>query len=203
MTDPRHGTVAGYNRIPCREACCRKAMATYKQLWHLDQMRGADRLIPAIGAQRRVQALACLGWPNAEVARRAGMHPEHLPRIVLRAAMINRKTHDRIAAAYEQMSMTLPTGNAQVIAATRNRAARNGWLPPLAWDDIDRDKRGSIGHKHKRSDVDEAVVLRILAGERLSCTPAEKREVLRRWGGSMNELGRLTGWNVDRYKEAS
>jgi hypothetical protein len=45
------------------------------------------------------------------------------------------------------------------------------------------------------------VVQRILAGDwRLPCNPAEKTAVIEQWAGPLNELERLTGWNVRRYK---
>lgn len=213
--DPRHGTVAGYNRIPCRERCCKDAMAQYKVKRELDLMAGKSRIVPAIGTQRRVQALSCLGWSNAEVARRAGMHPEHLPRLVNHAETINRQTAARIAKVYDELSMKFPPSRTkqekQAITYARNVARRKGWLPPLAWDDDyidDPTYRPSIvaeeNVRGKRQMVDETEVIRILDGQPPSryTSPAEKREVVRRWDGSRNALARLTGWKVERYVDS-
>jgi hypothetical protein len=201
--DPRHGTVAGYNRIPCRDECCRKAMSKYKQNWHLDQMRGKSRIVPALGMQRRIQALSALGWSTAEVARRAGMHPEHLPRM-MRVDTVTRATHERIDKVYRELSMRLPTEHPQAIAVVRNRARRNGWPPPLAWDNIDNpDERPHVGRSHTpKDDVDEVVVQRLLDGQRLDCTTAERHEAMRRWramGKPERQLCLMQGWKDARY----
>ena len=79
------------------------------------------------------------------------------------------------------------------------RAAAN--VPPLAWDDIDNDLQPQSGDG---VDLDEVVVDRILGGERLPATPAEKVEVVRRWlatGRRLADLERLTGWNGKREKD--
>lgn len=211
LEDPRHGTVAGYNRIPCRERCCKDAMAKYKSLRELDLMAGRPRIVPAIGARRRVQALACLGWSNAEVARRAGMHPEHLPNLVNNAETITRRTAERIAKVYDELSMRFPPARTkqekQAITYARNIARLKGWFPPLAWDEdnIDdpnyrpaRDRRGEF----PPDTIDPVVVERLLAGERVRSTRAEKDEALRRWkamGRSERSLCEVHGWKEGRY----
>lgn len=52
-------------------------------------------------------------------------------------------------------------------------------------------------------EVDQSAVQRVLDGDYgFDLNPAEKAEVSKRWaarGGSLNHLGRLTGWKVDRY----
>lgn len=202
--DPRHGTVAGYNRIPCREECCKAAYRRYRKAWHLERGRGQHRVISALGAQRRIQALAALGWSNASVARAAGLSPEYLHRI-LDYATVRRETHKRIDDVYQRMSMTLPTEHPQTISATRNRAARNGWASPLAWENIDDPAEKPAGRyqAHRRTtEVDEAVVLRLLGGERIDCTRAERDEAMRRWraaGKPEKALCRMQGWKDSRY----
>lgn len=217
LPDERHGTVAGYNRIPCREKCCKDAMAKYKSMRELDLMAGKPRIIDATGTQRRIRALSCLGWSNAEVARRAGMHPEHLPRLVKGAVTINRRTAERIAKVYEELSMELPAGRTkqekQAISYARNTAKRRGYLPPLAWDEDKIDdpnftpKRTQTREMLIRKDIDPVVVERVLAGDMyLHTTPAERREISRRWvqsGRSGFELAARTGWKVERYYKQS
>lgn len=83
----------------------------------------------------------------------------------------------------------------------RTVAKKNGWLPPLAWDDIDRDPEPPTAEPVY---LDEVVVDRILAGDRLDATPAERAEVVRRWlntGRPLADLERLTGWNGAREQE--
>ncbi len=212
--DPRHGTIAGYNRIPCRETCCKKAMAKYKANRELDLIAGKVRIVPAIGTQRRLQALAVLGWSNASVARRMGMHPEHMPRLIANAVTINAKTAERATAVYRELSMRIPVGTTrqekQSITCARTRANRNGWLPPLAWDDETIDDPGARPrHKVKaprKTDLDPVVVERFLDGDyHLATTYAEKREIAKQWadlGRSGHALEKATGWNSARlYRE--
>jgi hypothetical protein len=137
MSDPRHGTVAGYNRIPCREDCCKLAMARYKKRWAWDQMQGRARIVSTLGTRRRIRALNALGWSSATIARRAGMPDTNMTRLLHRSDTMTAALAARFESIYEELAMTLPTGSAQAIAATRNRARRNGWPPPLAWDNID------------------------------------------------------------------
>jgi hypothetical protein len=101
----------------------------------------------AKGCQRRLRALAALGWSARAVAdisgvsldsikelRRAGHEPEH----------IRRDVAARIVKAYDALSMTLPPPG-RASSRVRGDAARNGWSPPLAWDDdrIDHDPRAA------------------------------------------------------------
>lgn len=136
--DPRHGTVAGYNRIPCREECCRRAMATYKARWAWDKHNGRDRIVSTLGTRRRIQALNALGWSNEQIAKRMGNDRSNLTRLIYGETM-TRTLAERVAKVYDDLSMRLPTGNAQAITNVRNRAQRLGFLPPLMWDDIDND----------------------------------------------------------------
>lgn len=136
--DPRHGTVAGYNRIPCREECCRRAMATYKARWAWDKLNGRERIVSTLGTRRRIQALNALGWSNHEIAKRLGNDRSNLTRLIYGDTMTIALAA-KVAAVYEELSMRLPTGNTQAIANVRNRAAKRGFAPPLAWDDIDND----------------------------------------------------------------
>ena len=53
------------------------------------------------------------------------------------------------------------------------------------------------------ADVDEAVVLRVLAGDLVPTTAAERREIVARWhttGRPINDLEDLTGWKPERYR---
>jgi len=93
----------------------------------------AEVFVPAEFSRRRVRALLALGWTHARMLELSGVRT---------AVMLNAKeprvtwrTHVRVRTMYEQLSMTL--GPSQ---ATRTRARKAGYPPPLAWDDdaIDR-----------------------------------------------------------------
>jgi len=134
--DHRHGTVAGYNRIPCREDCCKLAMARYKKRWAWDQLQGRSRTVSTLGTRRRIESLAWLGWSRTAIAERAGMQATNLARLIYGDTM-TAALAARFAALYDELSMTFPTGGAQAIANTRNQARARGAVSPLAWDDID------------------------------------------------------------------
>ncbi len=79
--------------------------------------------------------------------------------------------------------------------AQRNKARAAGWLPPLAWLDIDNPAE-TPDLSAIDDEVDEVVVDRLLGGDwSLRATRAERWEVIERWSGSDNELERRTGWN--------
>ena len=66
-------------------------------------------------------------------------------------------------------------------------AAQNGWLPPLAWDDIDTDPDPDPGLPDQLSadvdDLDEIAIERAVIGDGIrleQLTPAEQEEVVRR-----------------------
>lgn len=88
---------------------------------------------PRIGATRRLQALAAIGWPMTRVADETGLHFVTLA-CVQRGAQnrIGAQLHRGIVAAYDRLHMT-PGPSVRA----RNDAHRKGWAPPLAWDDID------------------------------------------------------------------
>lgn len=195
--DPRHGTVAGYNRIPCRQPCCKLALARYRKRLEYDLLLGKPRRIPMAGSRRRVEALAAIGWPKAIIARACGWHETNLVRLT-QQAMITTRMADRIAAVYDDLHMTPgPSRRAKI------RAARKGYLPPLAWDDIDDpNEQPDLTQDHfpDPESIDPVVIERILAGDwKLPANRAERGEVCRRWTGSQNDLARYTGWKVERY----
>lgn len=83
--------------------------------------------VPAVGARRRIRALLAIGWTHARIAEAAGIPPRR-PALILSQAggMVTLDAHDRIADAYDELSMRQGP-------SVRNR--RLGYPPPLAWDD--------------------------------------------------------------------
>lgn len=138
--DPRHGAMSGYV-AGCRDECCLRAKVSYdkRRRWEL-HTTGEYRKVPAWRAERRLQALQRLGWSIPALARHLGVKHQVLYSIG-RQPTVYRSTFERVAALYEELSMTLPPTEtmSQRIAASkaRNHAIRRGWAPPLAWDDID------------------------------------------------------------------
>ena len=201
--DNRHGSSAGYN-AGCRCAPCWAAKQRYdkRRRWELHQT-GTYRKVPAIGAQRRIEALQRLGWSVPVLSKRLGVTSSAVYDLG-RYDTIYRTTHDRIAAVYEELSGRLPDpqtpGERMSVSRARNHAIRCGYLSPLAWLNIDDpDERPDMNARD--DEVDEVVVLRILAGDfTLTANRAERYEVVRRWTGADNELERRTRWNVARMR---
>jgi hypothetical protein len=170
-----------------------------------------------LGTVRRVRALACLGWSTADIAAVAG---EPISTILTLRDQEDRKVvgrdslRDSIADAYRQLCMKRAPFT-KWSSRIANNAARKGWAPPLAYDDIDdpaddpstRDLElerwikwwTSRGH----ADIDENVVARLLAGDTsVTATKPEKVEAMRRWlswGRSETSLCAMHGWKDGRY----
>ena len=146
--DPRHGTAAGWcahyadNDLPACDPC-RRASNRYNKGLRLDHLRGQPRRVPAVGARRRVQALARIGWTGAEVAARLGITQQALSESIHPdRRQVYRSRHDAIAEVYEALSGTRgPSDRAAKVAEGR------GWPPPLAWDNIDDPDERPVGHR--------------------------------------------------------
>lgn len=171
-----------------------------------DAILAAQKPMTVLGARRRLQALACLGWSSIVIAERYGMHADNLNMLRRgdREHYIRRGFAARIAAAYDDLHME-PAPRGRGATWAQGYAAKNGWVPPLAWDDIDDpdEKPKGITRQHKsRSDVDEVAVARTLEGRKPpGLTRAEVDEVVRRWqssGRSQEECERFTGINASR-----
>lgn len=129
------------------------------------------RTITSIGITRRVRALAALGWSVTQIANTAGVNVDTVKdyraggRTLVKPAALN------LVNAYNELSMrTPPQGNRYEKAAvngTKNRARRNGWVPPLAWDDdtIDHpDATPAATNNPHGFDMDDLILL-VHAGE--------------------------------------
>lgn len=125
----RCGTDAGYS-AGCKCPRCMRAHArNHKRLRIFP-----NPPIPAIGTHRRIQALVTLGWSTAELSRRLGKHRSYLTK-VLSVDRVDAATATAVEALYEQLSMT--RNSSRTANRTAMDAESRGWLPPLAWDDID------------------------------------------------------------------
>lgn len=91
---------------------------------------------------------------------------------------------------------------------TQSRARNAGHLPPLAWDDpgtlawTDADRRKRPRQRAATIALDEVVVARLLAGDTVRATKAERDEAMRRWlamGRSERSLCVMHGWKDGRY----
>lgn len=123
-----HGTNARYV-AGCRCDDCRRAATRYMTLARLDAMHGRPRLVPALGSQRRLRALAAIGYPARMLDDLNGGPSGWTSQIMLRK-WVRATTRDQVTALYDRLGMT--PGPSRLSAM---RAAAKGWPPPLAWDD--------------------------------------------------------------------
>lgn len=201
--DPRHGTYAGASaHRKDHEKPCTSCGLVERRVRKRNRYRaalGQPASVPALGAVRRIRALRRLGWTVVDIARESGVPEKTLRNPCHRGATVYRTTAEAVATTYERLAMVVPQGGYHT--RERNYAERKGWPPPLAWDDIDdpTEQPKGRGTGPRQLDVDEAVVARILAGEKLPANRAEREAVVARWPGTLAELARRTGWKVERY----
>lgn len=109
-----------------------------EQLLALD-IDGIDRaLVDSVGTCRRLQALVAIGWTETQLAERMGMDIGNFWGLL--CGMRQRVMSDNAARAAEIFSSLWDQPQTGHYADNARRiAARRGWQPPLAWDDIDTD----------------------------------------------------------------
>lgn len=138
--DPRHSDQKGYS-AGCRDECCRRAHMVYMKRY---RMGGPQPLMSPLGLRRRVEALEAIGWSRADISRAMGRDRTYIGKLLATSELIQGKTLVLIGEVYDRLSMVVPVdpeerppGKPRVHDAARRRAARRGYAPPLAWDDID------------------------------------------------------------------
>lgn len=160
-------------------------------------------LVPTLGATRRLRALMRLGWRHEDLTEFIGRASHHLASG--RYPSMLADDWRLVDAVYDLLSLTTGGSTRSMI-----RARRQGYAPPLAWDDIDDPNEEPSGIRGESEDDElgaEEWIDRILAGERPPAhTPANRVrvEIVAAWpstGLSLNELERRTGWQPHRYRK--
>lgn len=127
---PRHDAT-GYQRYGCRCEAGRLAQRRYFKARELAALAGIPARVPNVGTVRRVEALAWMGWSRRDVETAAGLGQTTLDLVKRRpSGLVYRGTAEAVAAVYDGLAAR-HGGNAQ----TARWARRNGWVPPLGWDD--------------------------------------------------------------------
>lgn len=170
---------------PCRDSALARGRERYRA--HRDGT-WVDPYIPAIGTQRRIQALQCAGWSLQMQGEILGVRMQSVQQI-FRRDVVGRGVADHIAEMYgilwDQQPPRMTSGQRSAVTRTRANARRLGFAPALAWDDDTIDDPAAepegirTGRERANLDmVDDVAVQLALAGERVKLTPAERRIVV-------------------------
>jgi hypothetical protein len=139
--------------FPGRPASKRITRTTHAALLALRPVRVGPEtsgLVDRCGTQRRLRALIALGWTARYLTRRLGMSSRTMGLLTADiGAPVQAATRARVATLYDELALTIPAPSRGTTIA-RNVARRNGWAPPLAWDDDtidDPDARPDLGQQ--------------------------------------------------------
>jgi hypothetical protein len=189
-----HDSVSATRKAGCVCPVARERRRVYfkrQQFGHLD-----PAYTDATGTRRRLQALIAIGWPIRELARQMGWTGN--PGLLLygERQQVHKHTAALVADVYDRL-WDVPGPSVR----SRRAAARAGYAPPLAWDDIDDpaatpslDGGGDLVDEvvdevavRRALDGDEATAVRLTEAERVEFT----RQLLRRGGGASAVSRRL------------
>lgn len=168
----RHGTISARRRHGC---VCPEARRDRKRYEH-ELAQGRPRTVDATGTRRRIQALMAIGHTGRQIMTELGWSGAALGAQFYQQDRVYRATAERVAAVYARLSDTPGTSS-----RTRLLAQRNGWLPPIWWDDDTiEDPRSGVdmlvdGPRKHHSSVDPVAVERFVSGDdAVPLTRAEK-----------------------------
>lgn len=129
-TAARHDAAA-YDYGDCRCPAGREAHRLYRKRLREGRQPPAD--VPAIGTARKLQALTALHHHREFLAEQLGLSPRRVFQLTFNeTGRVHRTTAARVDALFERLSATPGTSrHARIVTE------RYGFVPPLAWDDID------------------------------------------------------------------
>jgi transcriptional regulator with XRE-family HTH domain len=167
--DKRHGSTAGHQaHLRDHEPACPPCVAAKSRYEKARHLYG-NRMVPALGTRRRIQALMALGHSGADIGRRLGVTYQSVHKYERDTAeLIFASTAEKVARVYDEMSMTLPTSPHQ--HRIRKKAAARGYAPPLAFDCIDTDPhpRGIRDNNQQYTDRRELLTEMVDRGDGLT-----------------------------------
>jgi hypothetical protein len=127
-----HDTGAAYRAGGCR---CPAAKED-KRLYHkrIREGRHLPRRVDSTITRRKIRALAALGWPMTDLAKRMQIDARNVSYFATApdTQPVFRSSAEKIAALYMELR-DLPGPNEEC----KRRAARKGWVAPYGWDDIE------------------------------------------------------------------
>lgn len=142
--DHKHArTGSCYARHDCRCTPCRKRESARARPYDAairkrNLLHGGEAKTPAWPIQRRLQALAAVGYTTAAIERMTGIGAHYLGRIQnghVRSVMV-RRTAVVINRAFMEYGLQVADVT-QASSRARNLAASKGWVPAAVWANID------------------------------------------------------------------
>lgn len=213
-TAERHGTDDAYMNAHCRCPEAREKHRIARKRRKLRLIESGPTCIAGVGVARRLQALAALGYGIDHIGAHIGMDRSYVHRLRSGLPLVERATFDRIKILYDELADSQPMGSTPAqraaITKTRRHADRNGWLPPLWWDDdtID-DPTYDPTCTRSGEAVDTVAVERFIAGDAgVRLTRHERRHAfhtLREQGHSRTAAGaqvRISGSTARAWDQA-
>lgn len=193
-TAVRHGTFAAYSKAGCRCPDAREICRIYRKRQRED--RPYRLTVSAVGSARRIRALARIGHSMASIGAVVGKDGRSIRGITV-ARLVYVTTAEAIREVYGRLADT--PGKSSI---TRQRAERENWPSPLAWEGVDIDDPSAEPIMDAHFDepiVDDVAIQRAINGdakvaERLRDHERVEaaRRMLRR-GDSAEHVRRLLG----------
>jgi hypothetical protein len=125
------------NRPPSKRVRPQTAAAILAVRPSLEQL-APGALVDVTGTRRRAQALVACGWSQARLACELGLTAANFC-AMLRRDQVTAATARAVGDVYDRLWNRAPPEHDQrtriSAARARNHAGREGWAPPLAWDD--------------------------------------------------------------------
>lgn len=184
-----HGTRGAFLQDNCRCMECRLAYARVAAVYRAGGRWPEVDWAPAVGARRRLQALATIGYSATTLATSTGITASRLQNIRTdtKHPRIRPETWVKVTEAYDSVWDKPITTVAGRRCATWAR--RSGYVPPLAWDDDSIDDPSASpnvdahaspgGATFARPVVDVVAVEEAMRGRAIPLTLAERREAVR------------------------
>lgn len=90
--------------------------------------------VSAVGTARRLQALIAIGYTQRDLAGRLGITADNLGLIIRERASVYISTAQAVDELFQSLQME-PAPPSAAATFSRERAKKQGWPPPLAWDE--------------------------------------------------------------------
>ena len=194
----QHGTPSAFDWWGCRCPGAREAYRLYRKRRETNRL--PSPFVPSLGTARRLRSLVAAGHSWKQLSAELGLSLTWTRRLALdEDGTIRRTTAERVEALFTRLAL-VPGDSPHAFTVAR----KNGWAPPLAWDDIDDPEAEPCLGEEKDDLVDEVAVERVLAGEHLELTDAELIATLQAGtarGESLSALSLRLGINYTGAKK--